>query len=97
VARGWTVAASRQRPVHVGLEAKRRGRAGGAAAASAARVAALRGALLDAYVLGGGAAVVGVASGFNAAAYFLGGADALVWVASSGAGGEQRAARRAGG
>jgi len=49
-------------------------------------------------VLGGGAAVVGVASGFNAVAYFLGGADALVWVASKGGGlgaPQPRAARRA--
>ncbi|KAK1862033.1 hypothetical protein I4F81_004609 [Pyropia yezoensis] len=73
--RGWAVAVSRQRAAHIGKMARDPGGTG-------ARRRALFAALLDIALLGGGDALIGVASGFSATAYGLTNTSSLVWLSA---------------
>lgn len=73
--RGWAVAASRQQPAHIG-------NIGRDPPGTGVRRRALWAAVLDMALLGGGDALIGVASGFSATAYGLTNTSSLVWLSA---------------
>lgn len=79
---GWEAVVSRQRPVHTGGLLDERAGVPPAVSTAALRTATWS-SMLDIFILGGGQALVGIRSGFNALAFSVGGSRSFVEVVPS--------------